>query len=259
MKAGIFIMSCDNTRDILDHFIKGYNLYWINNTLKIYLGTNDAPLPKDFNNVNLLSVPKSNWKKETIDQLTLLQMTEPTLTHVIVILDDFIFNNHVENNKLTNILYSGKYDNIKYLRLKRLEDGLYEKALQFTKIEKWYSKEKIFKIRKSHPYYTSLQIALWDINYLKSCLVNIENIWDFELQKSNHVEHYSVLNNIFFYKHIVEKGKWEFYASNYCKKYLNYFNPGDRKFQSYKFSNKLINYIKKIKFLIFGYWLTSIK
>jgi hypothetical protein len=202
---------------------------------------------------------KSNWKQETIDQLTLLQEIDPTLTHVLVILDDFIFNSKVDNKRLNRIISSDNFNNIKYLRLKRLEEGLIKKALQFINIDKNYKVDKIFKIRKNHPYYSSLQIALWDINYLKSCVLNIDNIWDFELQNSNNFVHYSVLNNIFNYKHIVEKGKWETYASTYCKKYLNYFNPSNREFHPVSLKSIIKNRFVKIKFILFGYFLTRIK
>lgn len=253
MKTAIFIMSCDKTRDVLEHFIKGFNLYWKDNSLKIYLGSNDLPQPNDFKNSILLSVPNSNWKNETIDQLVLLQKLDPDLTHVLVILDDFILSNNVDNLRLNNILSSGQFDKIKYLRLKRLEEGIFKKIVQLFLIDKKYTVDKVFKIRKNHPYYSSLQIAIWDINYLKSCIINTDNIWNFELQNLNNEIHYSILSNIFSYKHIVEKGKWEPYAKKYCNKYIKYFNPNKRYFQSNDSLSIFKNWIVRIKFLFF--WL----
>ena len=252
-------MSCDKTRDVLEHFIKGFNLYCNDISLKIYLGTNDLPLPNEINNAVLLSVAKSNWKNETLEQINLLQKNDPNITHVLVMLDDFILNNHVDVLRLDNILLSGQFDNIKYLRLKRLEEGIFKKLLQYYLIDKEFTIEKIFKIRNSHPYYSSLQIAIWDINYLKSCISNTDDIWDFELQNLNNEIHYSVLRNIFSYKHIVEKGKWETYAQKYCNKHIKYFNPNKRNFQSNNFLIILKNLVVRIKFLFFGYFLSTNK
>ena len=257
MKTAVFIMSCDKTRDVLLHFVEAFNKFWDNNRLPVYLGTNNEPTPSNFNNSILLPVPKSNWKQETLEQLSLLQHIDPSLTHVIILLDDFILNQNVENDRLTNMLDSGQLRNIKYLRLKRLEEGIFKKIIQCIFVESDFLNEKIFKIRKSHPYFTSLQIAIWDINYLKSCITNCKNIWAFETQKNSQIEHYSVLHNIFHYQHIVEKGKWESYAPMYCKKHINFFNSGNREFRSLNLSHKLKNRIKKIKFLIFGYWFTN--
>ena len=259
MKTAVFIMSCDKTRDVLMHFIKGFNIYWNDNTFPVYLGSNNELTPENFNNATLISVPISNWKQETLEQLSLLQNHDPSITHLIVMLDDFILNRKVDNVRLSKMLHSGNLENIKYLRLKRLEEGIIKKISQLFIIQKEFLNERIFKIRKSHPYFTSLQIAIWDINYLKLCIEGCDNIWEFETQKNEKLEHYSVLHNHFYYRHIVEKGKWETYASFYCNNYINYFNPGDRKFQSFKILDNLINYIKKFKFLIFGYWLTSSK
>jgi hypothetical protein len=253
MKAGIFIVSCDKTRDVLLHFIKGFNIYWSDNVLPVFLGTNDHPLPADFEKATLLSVPKSNWKQETLDQICLLQKKDSSLTHVIVMLDDFILNRIVDNQRILNLINSNEINNIKYLRLKRLEEGIYRIILQFIFTPKQKISEKVFKIRKSHPYFSSLQIAIWDIAYFKSCVSKSENIWQFELQKSLDFDHFSVCNNVFHYRHIVEKGKWESYSSKYCKKYISFFNEGSREFHSNSYIFRIKKFLIRLKFYFLGY------
>ena len=259
MNTAIFIMSCDKTRDVLLHFIKGFNIYWGDNSLPIFLGTNDELLPDDFNNVTLLSVPKSSWKQETIEQISLLKKINPSITHVLVMLDDFILNSKVDNPILLNLINSCELESLKYVRLKRIEEGFIRTILYLFFTPHKNTLPKIFKIRKSHPYYSSLQIALWDINYLNSCVHKAENIWHFELQKTSEFDHFSVINNIFNYRHIVEKGKWEPYSYKYCLKYINYFNENNREFNPSKIENKIVNCIKRIKFLFFGYLFSNHK
>ena len=72
-------------------------------------------------------------------------------------------------------------------------------------------KSEIFKISKKYPYYTSLQVTIWDIDYLIDCLKNNINIWEFERLKSKY-NHYAVKNTVIKYRHVVEKGKWIFHT-----------------------------------------------
>jgi len=253
MSTAIFIISCDKTRDVLNHFVLSFNKYWKNQTLPIYLSTNDFREPDNFNNITLISAPKSNWKTETLSQLYSIKYNNPDITHLLVMLDDFILNDYVNNEYLFNLISFVETKKIQYLRLKRLEDCFFYKLTQEIKSVNIASGEKIFKIRKSHPYYSSLQIALWDIDHLISILNNIDNIWDFELQQKTNYIHYSVVENLFSYKHVVEKGKWETYAKKYCIKYISYFNQGNRVIQKSNLIKDLFFILKKIKFFLFGY------
>ena len=257
MNTAIFIMSCDNTRDILNHFIKGFNLYWKNNKLQIYLGCNQSEHRLNFSHTILLSTPKFNWKEETLNQLFQIKKHNNDIKHLLIILDDFIFNKHVNNSALLELIKYVENENIKYLRLKKLEDSFIYKLLQYFNTIKICKNIKIFKIRNSHPYYSSLQIAIWDIDYLISIINSIDNIWEFELQHKSPNSHYSVMQNIFYYKHVVEKGKWESYAKSYCKKNINYFIKGNREVHKITFQDKFIKTLKRIKFFFFGYLFSS--
>jgi len=253
MSTAIFIMSCDKTRDVLNHFVLSFNKYWVNQTLPIYLATNDLGELENFKNSSLISASKSNWKLETLSQLNSIKYNNPDISHLLVMLDDFILNDYVNNEMLFNLISFVETKKIHYLRLKRLEDSFFYKLAQGIKLYNLDSGEKIFKIRKSHPYYSSLQISLWDIDYLISILNNIENIWDFELQQKPNSVHYSVLKNLFSYRHVVEKGKWESYAKKYCIKYIGYFNQGNREIHKSNLVKEFVDVIKKIKFFLFGY------
>ena len=253
MNTAIFIMSCDNTRDVLKHFIHGINKYWKDNRLPIFLGNNSNIMPENLNNTILLSSPKSTWKQETLNQLHQIKINNPNITHLLVLLDDFILNKSVDNNSLLNIIYQVEIQNLNYLRLKRLEDSFIMKLLQYFISIDFINKIKIFKIRNTHPYYSSLQVAIWDIDYLINLLNSISNIWEFELQNKLPNSHFSVLDNVFSYKHVVEKGRWETYAKKYCLKHIEYFNRGERGVHEISFLTKVIKLIKSVKFFLFGY------
>ena len=135
---------------------------------------------------------------------------------------------------------------------KKMDESLLIKLLNSFK-----EKSAINKIRNNYPYYTSLQIALWNIDYLILNIEKCSSIWNFERQQLSK-SHYQVRDNIFHYIHIVEKGEWNYGTKLYIEKFLHKFDPGKRKMRG-SFYGKVIFYIKKISFLIFGFLIMRIR
>ena len=251
-EIGIYIMSCDKNIDIAKHCLKSINKYWDCKGFKVFLGTNTHKLKCSIPNLIHIESKSSNWKNETLDQLHLINVKYPEIDYLIVILDDFIFRKKInifEIKKISKIMINSK---LKYLRLKKIEESIFQKLLNIFSRADLFDSYRFIKIRKSHPYYSSLQIALWDIEYLKY-LINIsDNIWNFENIISN-VIHYSVAKSLFKYRHVVEKGKWEIGAKKYCLKYINYFNPGDRRYQKFSLKRIVRYRLQPVRFFLFGY------
>ena len=110
-------MSCDKTKDVLDHFLKGLDIYWKNNTLPVFVGSNESPFIVDSQKHNFLAAPKSNWKIETLNQLYQIKKINPNISHLLVMLDDFILNKNIDNKILLDIINQVEIHNIDYLRL----------------------------------------------------------------------------------------------------------------------------------------------
>ena len=253
MSSAIFVVSCDKSKDILNHFSKGFNCYWEDNDLPIYVGCNNNYNVEGFEHAKFIQAPISDWKTETLNQLNIVKNINPNISNIILVLDDFIFNKKVDVSRLKSVITVVQEKKIKYLRLKRLEDGVFLKFFQFFSKSNLVGQDYYFKIRYSHPYYSSLQIAIWDFDYLIKSLESCTDIWDFELQKSHSIKHYSVVKNLLNYKHIVEKGQWESYAESYCVKYIGFFQKGDRKERLTSLYIRTLFLIKKIKFYMIGY------
>ena len=64
-KVCIFINSCDKTHDIAKYFLISFKKYIKNNDLKIFMGINDKEHSKEYDFINYIKSPKSNWKEET--------------------------------------------------------------------------------------------------------------------------------------------------------------------------------------------------
>ena len=133
-----------------------------------------------------------------------------------------------------------------------MDESLFIKSLSIFK-----EKKTISKIRDNYPYYTSLQIALWNIDYLLNNVEQSKSIWHFERQQLSK-NHYHVRDNLFHYIHIVEKGEWNYGTKRYVEKFLCKFDPGKRKFKG-SFFGEIFFYLRKISFLIFGFLILRIR
>lgn len=250
-KVCIFINSCDKTHDVAIYFLKSFEKYIKNDHFEVFIGINEKKHDEKYKSLNYVFAKKSNWKEETIYQLNQLKK-KYGYEKIIHILDDFIFCDYSNLKDISSIIKYYNLKKLKYLCLKKLDECFIVNILN-----KLRSKNLIYKIRDDYPYYTSLQISLWDINYLLENIHKCKSIWDFERQQLTKFHHY--LNyNFFHYKHVVEKGQWNYGSSNYIEKYVDNFIPGDRMFRKSLFGYQVF-YIKKISFFIFGFLIMRIK
>ena len=250
MKTCFFINSSDKTHDIATLFLKGFSKYIINNPLQVYMGVNQKR-HKKYKFIHYIEADKTNWRNETLDQLNILK-NNFNIKNVILVLDDFILNKEKDCSEINVLLEIFNNKKLKYLSLKRLNES---KIINF--IESFKKKDIINKLRYSYPYYSSLQIAVWDIDYLIDNIKYSSSIWNFEhLKRSNN--HYQVKDDYFSYRHIVEKGDWNYYTPSYVRKYIGDFNPGNRKVKK-NFIGFIIFNIKIISFFVFGFLISNLK
>lgn len=256
-KCALFIMSCDYTADVAGYFFKGLDKYWSDCPLLKLVGTNEGKNITDLTVVPL-PVQASNWKQETIDQIRLIKKQYPEITHLLVFLDDFILSNEVETQRVKLLAKDVVEQKVSYLRCRPLEESIWGKIIQRMQSQTFFGEESCFIVRKNHPYYSALQVAFWDIEYLYEMVNDAEGIWAFENMVHPEKKHWSVSRPVFQYRHIVEKGEWDIGAEEYCKKYLGDFSSGSRQHikkpisKGYWFWNKL-------KFHIFGYSIMRLK
>jgi hypothetical protein len=253
----IFINSSDKTSDIAKHFIASFKKYWINCPFQVYIGVNtNTNLGIELSAIQLIT-DVSGWKNETINQIKKIKVINPNIKYIIVFLDDFIINKEVNNDKISKIIKISINNNFKYIRFRTLDECLTFKLI--NKIKCFINNKIYFKIRKDHPYYSSLQIALWDIDYYLKLVNESSNIWNFESINHKNIVHYSTSQSIISYKHIVEKGQWDLNADDWCIKSIGFFNKGNRESRNLKFIDIFFVNLKRFSFNMFGYLPLRIK
>jgi hypothetical protein len=136
----------------------------------------------------------------------LQQVAQLSESHLIVILDDFLFQDQVNQERLSTLLEQAVRKDLPYLRLVPLGLPVFERAIKC-----WRKRglEDIAPIRQSRPFYSSLQIAIWNRQHFIDMLMGEGSIWGFEHQVRSGDRHFAVTKDPpILYQHLVEKGRW---------------------------------------------------
>jgi hypothetical protein len=247
----IFVMSSDKTADIARHFVVAFENHVSNIDCPVFWGTNSTDPGFDHSAVTLLRSPVSAWKSETIAQLTTLRRNHPQISHVLVFLDDFIITADVELESLRPLLEDAVRKEVKYLRLGRIEEAAATRLFQMTTRRERIGGTECSMIRRTHPYYSSLQVAFWDVAYLSECVSRADSIWSFE-NRADETPHYAVINPVIRYRHVVEKGMWDYGAAELCMKHAGFFEPGTRARRTAR-RGRIGRRLRFFWFTLFGY------
>ena len=165
-KFAIFINSSDNTNDIANIFVIFFEKFIKNIDIKIFVGTNNlVPSFKDCE-VIPIKVNKSNWKKETIEQISIIKREYEEIEYIIPILDDFAFIKEFDFKNLSSLFKLVYDENLFYLRLKKIEESIFtpKKKIKFHN----QIKELIFLFYNIKIYIHSYKNHL--LNFLRSLI-----------------------------------------------------------------------------------------
>jgi hypothetical protein len=239
----IFVSSSDNTFDVFSLVSGNIVEKWSNEALDLFVGLNKNIAQPPFQTI---SAPVSSWRTELEYQINALP---EKFRYIILILDDFYFFEKVDLNKLTHFVNIVRARHIDYLRLKPLERSGLGKIFLFLRslID---NKDGIIQLGASEPYYSSLQVAIWDRTHLSKMLSQNGSIWEFEHKVINGSSCYAINQKFLKYEHLVEKGRWFKHAPNL----LNCFDHDS--FTKRGFEQSLFNHSKtcnRVKFFLFGY------
>jgi hypothetical protein len=207
--TGVFICSSDSRRDVLDRVIPSVFKYWCDCPYPVYVGLNSRPdrLPP---NMTAILAPVSDWRSELATQL--LQMNH---TRLIVLLDDYLLEARVMQERLDGLLATFERLHLQYLRLSPLGLSLLERIVRLGQ----RFPDDIRLISADRPFHSSLRIAIWQRQHLLAMLEKPGSIWDFEHQGRDGVRHFAIASRPpIRYQHLVEKGRWQPYARRLLRK-----------------------------------------
>lgn len=186
----------------------------------------------------------SDWRTETLEQVA--QIPE---SHLIVVLDDFLFQEPVNQARLSMLVSKVVSSGLPYLRLLPLGKSLTQRLLRFPRSP---STAGIQAIRETRPFYSCLQIAIWNKAHFASMLALKGSIWDFEHQRRVGVRHYAIMDSPpISYRHLVEKGRWLPYANSLLRRAGFSTDLGTRPIW-HKWMNLRL-FLDQVRFYVLGY------
>lgn len=241
----IFVSSSDNTYDVFSLVSGSVAKKWPAEAFDFYVGLNEKIAKAPFHTI---SAPVSGWRTELEYQISALP---EKFRYIILILDDFFFYEKVDPDELARLMDMVRGRHIHYLRLKPLERSGLGKAIVFLRcLVGGNNQDGIIRLTNDEPYYSSLQVAIWDRAHLSNMLTQSGSIWEFEHNVIAGSEHYATTRKFLRYDHLVEKGKW----FKHAPETLDYCDPGS--FEQRGFEQSLLKHSRiynRIKFFLFGY------
>lgn len=170
--CAILILSCDKNEFLLNIFFDFLNRNWCDCPFEKYLGIESKDMK--FEGVHTLKSPKGSFCSRIKEYLRLIEKK-----YVLIILDDFILEEHVDNEKMNEYYTVIKSDEkIATLTLAWI-DG----------IEKNYS-SNIMKKSWNSNFLINLQVGFWRTEVLENILKDGENAWEAELLGSVRARRY---------------------------------------------------------------------
>jgi hypothetical protein len=241
-KVGVFVCSSDSRRDILERVLPSIFKYWPTCPYPIYVGVNThcGISPR----ITLLVAQPSEWRRECLEQVA--QLPE---THLIIVLDDFLFQKPVDQIRLSKLVSQAITLDLQYLRLLPVGQSLMQRL---TRLLRARPSVGIRAIRDRQRFYSGLQIAIWNKLHFVSLLELEGSIWDFEHQQRPGARHYAITNYPpITYRHLVEKGRWLPYAKSLLDRAGLSTDLGVRPMWS-KWMNLLL-LLDEVRFYVLGY------
>lgn len=249
----VFVASSDNTLDVFLSVSQSFAKFWPNCAFPIYVGLNTYRNLEEGSVFHQVCAPATGWRSELAEQLKSLPNS---ITHILLFLDDFLLLEPVNDLEINQLIFEAQTEGLKYLRFVPYSRAFI--PFLFCKICAVFKPLRKRIIPSCIPYYSSLQVALWQKDHLQNMLSVTGSIWEFEHRSLIGIHHYAVEDiSPIKYVHVVEKGKWKRTSHKIFRDAGIPFLPGARPFLS--FLEQLNLGLNKIKFSLIGYSYVRLK
>jgi hypothetical protein len=190
----ILISTYDGAADLWQPLEDAYKRYWHDCSYPIFLTSNHKSFESD------LFTPLQIGKEKSWSDNILKSLDKVSAKYVLLTFDDLFLNKKVDNDYIMRQCQWALENKVNYL--------------QFTKSigEKQEFTSEILKKDVSTEYRNATVFSLWNVEVLKSLLLDTENAWEFETKgnerSKNFIHFYSTKKEGFSYLNGVVKGKW---------------------------------------------------
>lgn len=193
----ILVVSCDRYSDLWPAFIELFYKFWPNCPYQLYIGSNNTRC--DDTRVKSICIGEDKSWTDNVRKM----LNEINSDHVLMLLEDFFFEDTVNNKDIRDLLQYAIDNNVDCLRLCPLP----------APTKKLDSVFDIGEISYKAPYCICTMPAIWKKKSLLSLLHEGYSAWDFEKKNSEEAEKtgFKLIGSYKYYiKHHngVERGKY---------------------------------------------------
>jgi len=242
----LLVSSSDNTADVFQQVAPAFSRHWPACKLDRFVGGNSPPATAVDGFTPVLCPQASGWREELAHQVAALPAQ---YDHVLLFLDDFLILDTVDDKALMRLLAESLAQRLPYLRLWPELRSLAGQAV--WRLGAGRATGALVALPADTPYYSALQVTLWQRAHLAALLDHAGSIWDFELQRPA-ATHYAVAGAPpIRYRHVVERGLWMRDAPWLFRRAGLRFDPGRRAIAPW--SQLLRHGWRRAKFAAIGY------
>ena len=229
-KMTMLILSCYKFSDLWDGNVKQLETHWSDRMMETYIVT-DKVSEKTYQNVKILAVGDNvEWSDRLFCALSQIH-TE----YVFITLDDYYLIRDVSTAGMMKMLEMMDCHDLDYVRL-------FKRPTRATK-EPIEGYTKAYYVDCSRPYSVNLYSGIWKTAFLKACVADPLNPWEFEVALPKMACAYgakcAVSNNKdFVILDVVRKGKLLHNSYYYFKRHPGIYN-GSREVNSWGYEIRL--------------------
>jgi hypothetical protein len=240
----MLVAASDRAKDIFEITFQSAETIWRDCNWPRYVGfTSKHPDILGFK--ALAAKTDSDWRGRLGDYLDSLPVD---IRYVMLIVEDYLFTSPIDGTELNAIADHIIRNDLAYVRLTPVRRNLPGRILEYFRRK--IDKGPLRPLAVREPYYSSLEIAIWRRDHLRSLLRQPGSVWEFEHTVGTEC-HYAVWQPAVRYVSLVGREKWYRDAPQILAQQGLSLGNSKRKRQTVKFELQRIR--EQIVFQILGF------
>jgi hypothetical protein len=200
-KLCVLVAASDRAKDIFDVTFQNAEAIWHECDWPRYVGFTSKH-PDAFGFKSLAAKTDADWRGRLADYLD--GLPDP-IHYVMLVVEDYLFTSPVNGRELNALADLIVRNDLAYVRLIPVTRNLYGRGIE--RVRRLFDKRSLRPLAHTEPYYSSLNVAIWKRDYLRSLLRQPRTVWQFEHVVSAE-RHYAVWQPAVKYQALVGKEKW---------------------------------------------------
>jgi hypothetical protein len=174
----LLVGTCDRYSFLWSNFVFLFEKYWDKNIKIEKFFLSEEKSSDNFKNFSFITAGKIPYS-----DCLLYALNKIKTPYILWLQDDFFLRRTLTKDRFDFLLDFAKNHNVDRL-------GICEDSIYYTK----YLENGLFRLDQYSDYTISMQPSIWNVDFLKSCLIPNENPWQFEVDGSQRLNRTKIHN-----------------------------------------------------------------